>query len=219
MLQSPAMSLKWICTLIVAVAASAAHAEPDVEKKPSDLDVLLGIGQSGLTRLDTMHHQARDQAGVLISNALNLIGVPYRRGGNSAETGFDCSGLVRAVYAESWGKILPRRAEEQAAATEQIAKADLKPGDLVFFNTMRRAFSHVGIYMGDGKFIHSPRTGTTVRVESMNIAYWEKRFDGARRVEISEDARNALLNQVNLDGADAQDLIGKMMTKAGMRIN
>ena len=108
---------------------------------------------------------------------------------------------------------------EHAAATEQIAKADLKPGDLVFFNTMRRAFSHVGIYMGDGKFIHFPRTGTTVRVESMNIAYWEKRFDGARRVEISEEARTALLNQVNLDGADAQDLIGKMMTKAGMRIN
>ena len=212
------MHLKWICTLIVAVAASA-HAAPEGENKPSDLDLLLGMGQSSLTKLDDMHHQVKDQAGVLISNALNLIGVPYRRGGNTAETGFDCSGLVRAVYAESWGKILPRRAEEQAAATAQIAKTDLKPGDLVFFNTMRRAFSHVGIYMGDGKFIHSPRTGTTVRVESMNIAYWQSRFDGARRVELSEEARTKLMQQVNMDGADAQDLIGKVMSKANMRVN
>ena len=212
------MSSKWICTLIVAAAASA-HAAPDSDKKPSDLDVLLGIGQSSLTKLEGMQHQARDQAGVLISNALSLIGVPYRMGGNSAETGFDCSGLVRAVYAESWGKILPRRAEEQAAATEKIEKAELKPGDLVFFNTMRRTFSHVGIYMGEGKFIHSPRTGASVRVESMNIAYWQKRFDGARRVELSDEARNKLMQQVNLDGLDAQDMIGKVMSKAGMRVN
>lgn len=212
------MSSKWICTLIVAAAASA-HAAPDSDKKPSDLDVLLGIGQSSLTKLEGMQHQARDQATVLISNALSLIGVPYRLGGNSAETGFDCSGLVRAVYAESWGKILPRRAEEQAAATEKIEKAELKPGDLVFFNTMRRTFSHVGIYMGEGKFIHSPRTGASVRVESMNIAYWQKRFDGARRVELSEEARNKLMQQVNLDGLDAQDMIGRVMSKAGMRVN
>lgn len=82
--------------------------------------------------------------------------MPYRRGGNSAETGFDCSGFVRAMYNKSVGLLLPRRAEEQAAATEKIDRSDLKPGDLVFFNTMRRAFSHVGIYIGDGKFIHSP---------------------------------------------------------------
>lgn len=212
------MSSKWICTLVVALATSA-HAAPDSDKKPSDLDVLLGIGQSSLTKFDDMQHKAKDQASMLISNALSLIGVPYRLGGNSAETGFDCSGLVRAVYAESWGKILPRRAEEQAAATEKIEKAELKPGDLVFFNTMRRTFSHVGIYMGEGKFIHSPRTGASVRVESMNIAYWQKRFDGARRVELSEEARNKLLQQVNLDGVDAQDMIGRVMTKAGMRIN
>ena len=212
------MSSKWICTLIVAAAASA-HAAPDSDKKPSDLDVLLGIGQSSLTKLEGMQHQARDQATVLISNALSLIGVPYRLGGNSAETGFDCSGLVRAVYAEGWGKILPRRADEQAAATEKIEKAELKPGDLVFFNTMRRTFSHVGIYMGEGKFIHSPRTGASVRVESMNIAYWQKRFDGARRVELSDEARNKLMQQVNLDGLDAQDMIGRVMSKAGMRVN
>jgi cell wall-associated NlpC family hydrolase len=80
------------------------------------------------------------------------------------------------------GKVLPRRASEQAAATEKIDKQDLKPGDLVFFNTMRQTFSHVGIYVGDNKFIHSPRPGKQVKVEDMRDAYWDRRFTGARRV-------------------------------------
>jgi hypothetical protein len=111
-----------------------------------------------------------------------VLGVPYKRGGNTAETGFDCSGFVRAIYEQSVGLLLPRRAEQQAAATQRIDKNDLQPGDLVFFNTMRRAFSHVGIYVGDGKFIHSPKPGAEVRVESMGVSYWQRRFDGARRV-------------------------------------
>ena len=78
--------------------------------------------------------------------------------------------------------LLPRRADQQAASTEKIDKKELQPGDLVFFNTMRRAFSHVGIYVGDGKFIHSPRSGSEVRVEDMHQSYWQRRFDGARRV-------------------------------------
>jgi len=87
------------------------------------------------------------------------------------------------------GHLLPRRAEEQAAATEKIDRSELKPGDLVFFNTMRRTFSHVGIYVGEGKFIHSPRTGAQVRVEDMNGSYWQRRFDGARRV-LSQEPDN-----------------------------
>jgi cell wall-associated NlpC family hydrolase len=79
--------------------------------------------------------------------------------------------------------VLPRRAAEQAKVTESIPKDELQPGDLVFFNTMRRAFSHVGIYIGDGKFIHSPRAGQSVRVEDMTKAYWAKRYNGASRVE------------------------------------
>jgi cell wall-associated NlpC family hydrolase len=79
--------------------------------------------------------------------------------------------------------VLPRKAEQQAAATQNIEKKDLVPGDLVFFNTMRRAFSHVGIYIGDGKFIHSPKPGAEVRIESLGATYWNRRFDGARRVE------------------------------------
>jgi cell wall-associated NlpC family hydrolase len=111
------------------------------------------------------------------------MGVPYRRGGNTAETGFDCSGFVKAMYEQTVGLILPRRAEQQAASTQKIERSELQPGDLVFFNTMRRAFSHVGIYVGEGKFIHSPKPGAEVRVEDMGVSYWNRRFDGARRVQ------------------------------------
>jgi cell wall-associated NlpC family hydrolase len=121
-------------------------------------------------------------AGDLVSNALGFLGVRYKRGGNSADTGFDCSGFVKATYEKTIGLILPRKASQQAAATEQIDKSDLQPGDLVFFNTMRRAFSHVGIYIGDGKFIHAPKPGAEVRVDNLGQSYWSRHFDGARRV-------------------------------------
>lgn len=127
--------------------------------------------------------QVREKTTDLVMGAMNFIGVRYRRGGTSAESGFDCSGFTRYIFEHSIGLVLPRRAAEQANAPGlfSINKDDLKPGDLVFFNTMRRAFSHVGIYVGDGKFIHSPRAGGEVRVEDMRVAYWAKRFNGARR--------------------------------------
>ena len=125
----------------------------------------------------------RHRASELVMHAMGFLGVPYRRGGSSVDTGFDCSGFVRAMYEQTVGLVLPRRANEQAAATQTIDRKDLQPGDLVFFNTMRRAFSHVGIYVGEGKFIHSPKPGAQVRVEDMGIAYWAHRFDGARRVQ------------------------------------
>ncbi len=130
--------------------------------------------------------QARDKATDLVVSAMNFLGVRYRRGGNNAETGFDCSGFTRYVFENSLGLVLPRRADQQAknAGLQAVKKDELKPGDLVFFNTMRRAFSHVGIYVGDGKFIHSPRTGGEVRIEDMRAAYWAKRFNGARRAEM-----------------------------------
>ena len=87
------------------------------------------------------------------------------------------------MFEQTAGPILPRKAEQQAAATQKIARADLQPGDLVFFNTMRHAFSHVGIYVGEGKFIHSPKPGAEVRLENMGLTYWSRRFDGARRVQ------------------------------------
>jgi cell wall-associated NlpC family hydrolase len=128
--------------------------------------------------------QVAQRASDLVVTAMGFLGVPYRRGGNSVETGFDCSGFVKAMFEQTVGLILPRRAEEQAAATQQIDRRELQPGDLVFFNTLRRTFSHVGIYVGDNKFIHSPKPGAQVRVEDMAVPYWAARFDGARRVPV-----------------------------------
>jgi cell wall-associated NlpC family hydrolase len=131
----------------------------------------------------TLLGQVRETASELVLGAMNFIGVRYRRGGSSAEEGFDCSGFTRHIFENSIGLVLPRRADEQARAPGlfSVGKDELKPGDLVFFNTVRRTFSHVGIYVGDGKFIHSPRAGGQVRVEDMRVDYWAKRFNGARR--------------------------------------
>jgi cell wall-associated NlpC family hydrolase len=131
----------------------------------------------------TLLGQVRETASELVLGAMNFIGVRYRRGGSSAEEGFDCSGFTRHIFENSIGLVLPRRADEQARAPGlfSVGKDELKPGDLVFFNTVRRTFSHVGIYVGDGKFIHSPRAGGQVRVEDMRLDYWAKRFNGARR--------------------------------------
>ncbi len=135
----------------------------------------------------------RDKASDMVLTAMNFLGVPYRRGGNSVERGFDCSGFTRHVFEMSVGLVLPRRVDEQATAPGLIAvkRDELKPGDLVFFNTLKRTFSHVGIYVGEGKFIHSPRTGGEVRVEDMRFVYWAKRFTGARRAEPTLAAANA----------------------------
>ena len=177
---------RWFCLLLL-VCATTAQAAPQTANS-DDMDRLLA-DKGLLTRLENVSHQVADkahtvagQASELVVNAMGFLGVPYKRGGNSAETGFDCSGFVRAMYQQTVGLILPRRADQQAASTEVIDKKELQPGDLVFFNTMRRAFSHVGIYVGDGKFIHSPRSGAQVRVEDMRTAYWNTRFNGARRV-------------------------------------
>ncbi|MBE7940223.1 MULTISPECIES: C40 family peptidase [Ramlibacter] len=170
---------KWPFILLtcVALAAQAAPANP-----PDDEMTRLLADKGLLTQLDQMRSSVADRTSELVMTAMGFLGVPYRRGGNNEQSGFDCSGFVRSMYERTVGLILPRKAEQQAAATQQIDKKDLQPGDLVFFNTMRRAFSHVGIYVGDGKFIHSPKPGAEVRVESMNGSYWQRRFDGARRV-------------------------------------
>ncbi|KAF1019894.1 MAG: Murein DD-endopeptidase MepH [Paracidovorax wautersii] len=128
-----------------------------------------------------------DRFASLVVDAIGHIGIPYKYGGNSLEAGgFDCSGFVKAIYSEALGAILPRRSEEQAAATAKINRTELQPGDLVFFKTTRRAFSHVGIYIGEDKFVHAPRTGARIRMENMTDNYWTKRFNGARRVHVAE---------------------------------
>jgi cell wall-associated NlpC family hydrolase len=118
----------------------------------------------------------------LIDRGMELLGVRYRFGGTSPETGLDCSGLVRNVFRNAVGLDLPRRASDMARLGEKVGRSDLQPGDLVFFNTMRRDYSHVGLYMGEGRFLHAPSSGGVVRVENMNLAYWTSRFNGARRL-------------------------------------
>jgi hypothetical protein len=114
--------------------------------------------------------------------ALGLIGVNYRFGGDSPDTGLDCSGLVRHVFQQVTGVALPRTAKEMSVLGTKVSAGDLKPGDLVFFNTRRFAFSHVGIYLGDNRFVHAPSRGSEVRIASIDQSYWQKHFNGARRV-------------------------------------
>lgn len=115
--------------------------------------------------------------------AVSLVGIPYRLGGNSPQTGLDCSGFVGHVFRQTAGMHLPRDSRAISDAAQPLARDELQPGDLVFFNTLNRAYSHVGIYLGDNRFVHaaSSRTGG-VMVSNLNDTYWRTRFDGARRV-------------------------------------
>lgn len=175
-------------TLLAAVLLGAAggtawaNPEPSVGTDPvTSLLVERGLIKEGAGA--QFVQSVRDKTSDLVLSAMNFLGVPYRRGGSSAEEGFDCSGFTRHIFERSLGLVLPRRVDEQAHAAGLLAvkREELRPGDLVFFNTLRRTFSHVGIYVGEGKFIHSPRTGAQVRVEDMRASYWARRFTGARR--------------------------------------
>ena len=172
--------------LLLLLATTLACAAPADDEAPPPVNPA-GILSQWTGHLTGQFSQAKQTVGEkttdLLGQAMGLLGVPYRRGGTSENTGFDCSGFVRHLYEQSFGKLLPHRAADQAKVTEAIDPTELKPGDLVFFNTMKRAFSHVGIYVGDGKFIHSPRAGKSVQVDDMRSAYWQKRFNGARRVD------------------------------------
>ncbi len=117
----------------------------------------------------------------VLLNALKWVGVKYKLGGNT-EDGLDCSGFVRLVFKESLNKELPRTARAMSEVGKKILKENLSPGDLIFFNTLRRPFSHVGIYLGDNYFLHAPRKGAHVRLEKLSTAYWQKRFNGIRRI-------------------------------------
>jgi cell wall-associated NlpC family hydrolase len=130
----------------------------------------------------TFINRATASAQDVLDKAVDMLGIPYRFGGNNPESGFDCSGFVRHVFLSGLGLILPRSSFEQSKAGQVIPANELKPGDLVFFNTMRRAFSHVGIYLGNDQFVHAPRTGDRIRVDNLSDSYWMQRFNGARRV-------------------------------------
>jgi len=118
----------------------------------------------------------------LLFSALGLIGVKYKWGGNDPSQGLDCSGFVKYVFQNSLKLTLPRTALEMSRVGEKIDREELKPGDLVFFNTLKRQFSHVGIYLGDNRFVHAPRKGRRIEVVNITDKYWSTRFNGARRM-------------------------------------
>lgn len=157
---------------LIAAAALAVCAMPTAqageETRPS----------GDTTLLERYTNSAQD----LILKGLEMVGVSYRRGGTDPNAGLDCSGFVQLVFREAVGLVLPRTSREMSQVGARVDQQELKPGDLVFFNTMRRAFSHVGIYLGEGRFLHSPRPGGEVRVEDMNSSYWISRYNGARRI-------------------------------------
>ena len=119
--------------------------------------------------------------------AVSLVGSPYKLGGNSPDTGMDCSGFVGHVFRATLGLTLPRDSRAISESARPLADDELRPGDLVFFNTMNRAYSHVGIYLGDQRFVHaaSSRTGS-VMVSRMDESYWQSRYEGARRVALPD---------------------------------
>ena len=159
--------------------ATSATAEQAVYENAAGV-TLYNVDENSIqTRPSSWQGKAQD---VLI-DALSLTGIKYKYGGKSPETGFDCSGFVRYVFRNAANLTLPPTARAISQIGKTVKKDELQPGDLVFFNTLKSAFSHVGIYIGDNKFIHAPSTGKVVRVESMQDGYWAKRFNGAQRLD------------------------------------
>ena len=138
-----------------------------------------------ITFLEAAKNSISDE---VLSQAMSLKGIKYKYGGNSPQTGFDCSGFVNYVFNKAANVKMPRTTRGLSRIGDTVKKQELLPGDLVFFNTRRRPFSHVGIYLGEGEFIHAPSTGSKVSVENMDTGYWKQRFNGGKRVkETSED--------------------------------
>ena len=161
--------LAWCAAVVAPVAAAQATAARSFTDTATT---------SVMDAAATALHSAQD----LASAALDLIGIRYKWGGNTPETGLDCSGLVRYVFQQVTGVTLPRTAKDMSRLGAQVAVSDLQPGDLVFFNTRRFAFSHVGIYLGDNQFVHAPRRGREVEIATLDSNFWQRRFDGARRM-------------------------------------
>lgn len=141
-----------------------------------------------LASRDIVKTSSQTESTALATTALTLLGIKYRFGGGAPSTGFDCSGLVVYAAEKSLGLKLPRQSTRLAQEGESVKLSELQEGDLVFFNTRGHRNSHVGIYLGDQKFVHAPRSGSVVRIESMDIAYWRKRYNGARRLVPDESS-------------------------------
>lgn len=139
---------------------------------------------SPATSLPPSRPEAAGEAGLAepALHAFSLVGTPYKWGGNNPAGGFDCSGLVIYVMRRALGKTLPRTVEQMSTSGREVAAEERLPGDLVFFNTTGQDFSHVGIYIGQNRFVHAPREGGTVRLETLVSSYWGPRITAFRRL-------------------------------------
>ena len=164
------------------LVAGLSIASPAVLAQDKVAPSAMSFGGAAATKVRSAAASALESAQGLASTALDLIGIRYKWGGNTPETGLDCSGLVRYVFQQVTGVTLPRTAKDMSRLGTDVAIADLQPGDLVFFNTRRFAFSHVGIYLGNNQFVHAPRRGREVEVATLDSGFWQHRFDGARRM-------------------------------------
>lgn len=188
---------------IAVEAGTDASKESSVEiAKDSPKESMFKAGKSYFARVsDRLADSVTVKSDELINRAMEVIGVRYRWDTELPQSGLDGSSFVGYVFKDKLGFLLPRKSTQMSRVGKPITREELQPGDLVFFNTMRLTFSHVGIYVGDNKFIHSPSKGTSVRVDDLGSLYWDKRFDGARRLDGSDslgDAeRQELLNEVN----------------------
>lgn len=166
----------------LATKASADKSAGSVDEDDADGD---GMPDSGVDAVAALANDTSDLRKTLIGMAMQLRDIRYVRGGHDPSTGFDCSGFVRYVFAHAVGLDLPTNSASQFLAGLQVNRSEMKPGDLVFFRTAGKRgqgrISHVGIYIANGQFIHSPSRGKTVRVDSLDQSYWAQRFAGAKR--------------------------------------
>ena len=188
--------------LAVSVSTYAVDAPNDVSAEAVvPKESMFQAGRSYLYRVsDRLVDTVSGKSEELIDRAMEVIGVRYRSDTELPQSGLDGSSFVGYVFKDKLGFLLPRKSTQMSRVGKPINRDELQPGDLVFFNTMRLTFSHVGIYVGDNKFIHSPSKGTTVRVDDLGSLYWDKRFDGARRLDgsdtLNDAERKELLNEV-----------------------
>ncbi len=168
-----------ILALLLLCITACAATEPKIDVAPHAAEPVQATTDEVASNYPT---DWSDVAQEVLLNALSLTGVKYKYGGSSPEAGFDCSGFVRYVFQQAASLTLPHSTRALSQLGQAIPIGQLKPGDLVFFDTLKSAFSHVGIYLGDNRFIHAPSSGGAINVVDMKDAYWAKRFNGARRI-------------------------------------
>ena len=153
----------------------------------------------------TISKQNQDAIGNMLLQSVSLMGIAYKWGGNTPNTGMDCSGFVRYVFQKSLGINLPRTAAEMAKVGKRISPDQLQPGDLIFFNTRRGSNTHIGIYLGGNKFIQSPRTGENIQISDLS-GYWMQHFNGAKRVVQEEQDQSGNADLQNFQNVRDQAL-------------